>query len=257
MGRAREAREVRAKAAAILQTMSDDHPSDDGLRRLLAEDLTDLGWSHWLAGRPAEALAAFDRERAIWSRLAAATPADPSDRDRLANCDANAAAALLAMGRLAEARACCDRAIALREDLVRVDPASDTQVLGLAESLLRSGTVRAAGGDPAGAAADWRRAEGLFASHPPKGGQEAILWASCRASLAGLAGAAGSGVSAAEGAAHAEEAMALLRRAVAGGYRDFAHFRAEPGLDPLRSRDDFRLMMMDLAFPDVPFAPGD
>ena len=117
--------------------------------------------------------------------------------------------------------------------------------------------MRAAAGDLAGAAADWRRAEGLYASHPPGGGEAAILRACCRGSLAGLAGAAGSGVSAAEGTAHAEAAMALLRRAVAGGYRDLDHFQAEPGLDPLRSRDDFRLMMMDLAFPDEPFALGD
>ena len=115
--------------------------------------------------------------------------------------------------------------------------------------------MRAAAGDPAGAAADWRRAEGLFASHPPGEDRRRVLWASCRGSLAGLAGAAGPGVSPAEGAAHAEAAMALLRRAVACGYRELDHIRAEPGLDPLRSRDDFRLLMMDMGFPVEPFAP--
>ena len=253
----RAAHAAREKAAANRQKMIDASPSDLGLRRSLAGDLADLGWNLWTAGRAAEALATFERERAIWSKLAAATPADPSDRDRLANCEANAAAALVTLGRPSEARACCDRAIAIREDQVRDNPANETYHQGLAEGLLRSGGVRAAAGDLAGAAADWRRADGLYASHPPAGRQYAVLWACCRGSLAGLAGAAGSGVSAAEGTAHAEEAMTLLRRAVASGHRDFAHCQAEPGLDPLRSRDDFRLMMMDLAFPDVPFAPGD
>ncbi len=256
MGMPREATAAREKAVANRQKMIDASPSDLGPRRSLAGDLTDLGWNLWLTGRPAEALATLERERAIWRELAAATPADPSDRDRLANCEANMAAALVTSGRLAEARACCDRAIAIREDQVRGDPASETYSQGLAESLLRSGGVRAAAGDLAGAAADWRRAEALYAGHPPAGGQYAVLWASCRGSLAGLAGAAGSGVSAAEGAEHAEAAMAHLRRAVTNGHRDFAHCQAEPGLDPLRSRADFRLLMMDLAFPGEPFAPG-
>ena len=51
--------------------------------------------------------------------------------------------------------------------------------------------------------------------------------------------------------------MALLLRAVDGGYRRLAHLRAEPGLAPLRSRDDFALLMMDLAFPNEPIARGD
>ena len=94
------------------------------------------------------------------------------------------------------------------------------------------------------------------AIHPPSG-EPAIFRACCHGSLAGLAGAAGSGISAAEAASQAEEAMAILRRAVAGGYRDVDHLRVEPGLNPLRTRDDFQLLMMDLAFPAEPFARGD
>ena len=45
-----------------------------------------------------------------------------------------------------------------------------------------------------------------------------------------------------------------LRRAAAMGYRNPAVYRYEPALAPLRGRDDFRLLMMDLAFPADPFA---
>jgi hypothetical protein len=48
--------------------------------------------------------------------------------------------------------------------------------------------------------------------------------------------------------------MAVLQRAIEGGYRDFGLIRVEPGLDPLRSRDDFRRLISDLAFPADPFA---
>ena len=48
--------------------------------------------------------------------------------------------------------------------------------------------------------------------------------------------------------------MALLRSAVAMNYRSPDAFRTEDALDPLRGRDDFRLLMMDLAMPADPFA---
>ena len=72
--------------------------------------------------------------------------------------------------------------------------------------------------------------------------------------LAGLAGRGSPGLSAAEAAVEAEAAMGLLHKAVAMGYRDLALFRSEAALDPLRDRADFRLLMMDLAFPAEAFA---
>ena len=48
--------------------------------------------------------------------------------------------------------------------------------------------------------------------------------------------------------------MAVLRRTVAMGYRSPDVFRTEAALDALRSRDDFRLRVMDLAMPAEPFA---
>ena len=46
--------------------------------------------------------------------------------------------------------------------------------------------------------------------------------------------------------------MALLHEAVAMGYRSPDPFGTEDALDPLRGRDDFRLLMMDLEFPSDP-----
>ncbi len=48
--------------------------------------------------------------------------------------------------------------------------------------------------------------------------------------------------------------MALLHRAVDMGYRNPDAYRTEDALDPLRVRDDFRMLMMDLAMPAEPFA---
>ena len=86
------------------------------------------------------------------------------------------------------------------------------------------------------------------------GSQGTFFLACAHACLTGLAGRPGSGMSAAEGADQAEEAMAALRRAAAMGYRNPEAYRPESALNPLRGRDDFRLLMMDLAMPADPFA---
>ena len=50
--------------------------------------------------------------------------------------------------------------------------------------------------------------------------------------------------------------MAFLQKALSTGYRDLAEFRTETALDPLRDRPDFRLLILDAAFPAEPFARG-
>ncbi len=50
--------------------------------------------------------------------------------------------------------------------------------------------------------------------------------------------------------------MGWLRRAVARGYRNVDELRIEAASDPLRSRENFRDLMRDLAFPAERFAPG-
>jgi hypothetical protein len=53
-----------------------------------------------------------------------------------------------------------------------------------------------------------------------------------------------------------DRAMDTLRRAVVQSH-NLARMRIDTDLDPLRDRDDFRLLMMDLAMPPDPFARGD
>ena len=49
----------------------------------------------------------------------------------------------------------------------------------------------------------------------------------------------------------------LLHKAVAMGYRNPNAYRTEDALDPIRRRDDFRLLILDLDMPAEPFARGD
>ncbi len=75
-----------------------------------------------------------------------------------------------------------------------------------------------------------------------------------RSLLSSVAARPGSGLSPDDARSLGEQAVDALRRAVAAGLEDLAFMRRDTDLDPLRSRPDFQLLMMDLSFPDQPFA---
>jgi hypothetical protein len=50
-------------------------------------------------------------------------------------------------------------------------------------------------------------------------------------------------------AAEADRGIDALRKAVAAGYHNVSAIRNDPRFDPIRARQDFRLLMMDLDFP--------
>jgi eukaryotic-like serine/threonine-protein kinase len=125
----------------------------------------------------------------------------------------------------------------------------------LARSYRRRGLARGDLGDPAGASADARRAIALLEGMSSRTGEAWFDTACARAALVGLAGRAGSGASAEEAVIVADAAMTLFRKAIEMGYRAIYTYRAEDVLDSLRGRDDFRMLMMDLALPAEPFAP--
>jgi eukaryotic-like serine/threonine-protein kinase len=104
------------------------------------------------------------------------------------------------------------------------------------------------------AAMAYRRGAALLERLPAPSPADCFNLTCFHSRLAGLAALPGSGLTAAEGQAEADNAMHWLRKAVAGGFRYLMALRGESDLDPLRSRADFKDLMMDLAFPDDPFA---
>ena len=124
----------------------------------------------------------------------------------------------------------------------------------LADGLSRLARLKRDAGDAAGAAADARRAVALLEGLSARDGRQSFGLACARATLAAAGGRDGSGPSAAEAPLLADRAMDDLRRAAAKGYRNAALYRYEPALAPLRGREDFRLLLLDLAFPADPFA---
>jgi eukaryotic-like serine/threonine-protein kinase len=243
------------RARPIMQALAEADPSVVSFQRNLARSQAEIGWLRQQMGRYAEALPEYLRELETRRRMETADPTNSAYRDDMANCETNIAAVLVALGRPGEGREACDRAIAIRRRLIESDPSNVDYRAGLGESFLRSGQLRRANGDIAGAAADWRRALALFEGLPPRSGDIAGLEACCHAMLSTLAGLPGSDVSASDGPREADRAMAILRRVVAEGARA-PLLRVEATLDPLRDRPDFRALRMDAAFPADPFADG-
>jgi eukaryotic-like serine/threonine-protein kinase len=62
-------------------------------------------------------------------------------------------------------------------------------------------------------------------------------------------------VSAAEARDAAEQAMVALGRSVGAGRSNVRAILKDKDFDPVRSRPDFRMLVMDLIFPADPFAP--
>jgi len=152
---------------------------------------------------------------------------------------------LLKLRRPAEALDAYGRSFTLAEQLIKENPAVKDYLSDRVRPLVGRGRARRALGDPAGAAADVRHALRLSEGLRLPEGYAAFAIACSHAALAGLAGQEGTGVSAAEGKAHAAQAMALLRKAV-DGYGIIREYRTEGALDPLREREDFKKLLTEL-----------
>jgi eukaryotic-like serine/threonine-protein kinase len=243
-------------ALAILQKLAHAKPGAIQVQTELADSLHEVGRLLVQAGRPDESIAYFDRQEQILTQVANHDSSVPDYLRSLARGQMNAAVVLRRLGRFAEARARCQRAVAQCQLLLSAHPDVPEYRLALAEGLLRSGQAHQADADLAGAASEWRRAVALVESSAVMTGELAFIDAACRASISSLAGTAGARLSADEREAEANRAMALLRQAAGMGYRDPKSFRAETALDPLRARDDFRLLLLDLAMPANATAPN-
>jgi len=238
---------------ATYQRLAHDRTTNTTYRSGLADSHTELGWMRSLTGDLAGAEAEFREALRIYSKLEADHPGTLSYRDDVANLESNLSVMFRRSGRPAEAHDHAQRSVAAREALVEQNPRTMVHRAGLAESLLNRGLARRATGDVIAAAADLRRAAAIFDDLPSRVGKFWFLSACAHAALAGLAGQAGECVSAAAASGEADAAMAQLVKAVGLNYRTAGVYRTEDALDPLRSRSDFKLLIMDLAMPAVSF----
>ncbi len=209
-----------------------------------------LAGIHTRAGRVSDARASYERAAAVSSMLADAHPGNNNFKSQLVAFYNELAKLDLAAGKPSEALLWSDKAMAIHRGMFEADR---TQQGYLADGLRRHAIVLEKCGRPAAAVAAFRQAITALKGLASPG--EIYDLACDQSLLSGVAANAGSCLTAAEGRAEAENAMKSLRRAVAAGWRNVDHMRADSDLDPLRGRPDFKLLMLDLAMPADPFVP--
>jgi serine/threonine-protein kinase len=253
-GRPAEAEAECRTALASFQKLAEENPAVPYYRSYLGTSQGKLGLLLLQKGRPADAEAESRTALAILERLVGENPTHPFFPRCVADTLDILGDVVRLLGRPSEAEGLYDREIAVREPLFRENPTDLDQRYRLVRAIRRRGLARRDLNDFAGAAADTRRALSLCDGLRPLSGRDLFETACCHAALAGPAGRAALGVSADEAEIEAARAMESLVRAVAAGYRNANEIRIESALEPLRSRDDFRILILELAFPAEPFA---
>jgi tetratricopeptide (TPR) repeat protein/tRNA A-37 threonylcarbamoyl transferase component Bud32 len=232
-------------AGAILQKLADNHRAVSVFQYRLARNHIQTGEVLIMTGKPVDGLPSVLEGQAILKKLANEQPKVSIYVSNLMYSRILAADALRRLGRWDEARADCQAAVAGFELLANADPRNIGNRTQLEFSLRVLGLIRLADGDAAGAVRDIRRALKLNNELATRSGEMWFEMACCHAALSALAGREGSGIPAADKAAEADQAMALLKKTFDTGYRADT-FRFEPALDPLREREDFKKLIAEL-----------
>jgi tetratricopeptide (TPR) repeat protein len=220
-----------------------------------AEAYFDLGGFYSGNGRLYKARWAYDRSRKLYEQLLRDDPTDATLQ--IGSADSYTAMSLqeIYLGRSTEAIHSIEAAVKIWESLVRNHPTTSEYQSHLADGLKRYAAIQQVNGQAAEAVATWRRAVEISERINTGNGVDLYELACCHAGLSAAGAYAASGLSAEECQDEAERAMRLLRQAVAAGYRDAAAMLTNTDLALLRTRPDFRLLIMDLEFPDDPLAP--
>jgi serine/threonine-protein kinase len=253
-GRMEEALASYEKAGAICQKLAAANPSVTEYQTLLGRVLGEMSVLKDRMGKPAEALAFCEQARAIHQALGDANPKVTTFQCDLAVDFLALATLLRRMDRPSEALASNERARAILQTLVAANPTVALYQTYLSFSLSETGKLRQVEGRAAEAAEFHRKAAAVLERLPMLGAEDLYNLACYHAMRAGAAARPKSGLSTAEGQAETDQAMTWLRKAVAAGYRSLAFLKTDPDLDPLRSRPDFQLLLLDLAMPADPFA---
>ncbi len=255
-GRAAAALAAYEQARAISQKLTETDRTATQFQSALAQSHIDIGYIHQETEKFAEALASFEQARAISQNLADANPAVTRFEGDLAQAYQGIGAVQDQTGHLAQALASFDRARAIFQKLADANPTLTLLQNRLAMSYSYVGLVRQRAGRPAEAAAEFQKAVAIMErlSNLQPSSFDLYNLACFQSLLSGIAAQPGSGLTGSDVRNLGRQAVATLRRAVDAGLQDVAFMRKDADLGPLRSRPDFQMLLLDVAFPEEPFA---
>jgi serine/threonine-protein kinase len=230
-----------------------DFPERPDYREHLAKGHNNLGELLAATGEPAAAERAYRTSLRLKKGLAAAHPDVPDYRSAHGTGLATLGQHLTDSGRLDEGRALVQQAIAEHRAALAKVPSHPNYRDEARKAYEFMAKILGREGDHAALA----RLAAEISIHPTGDKEEDHLAARFLARCLPLALADGTLTAQRRrelARSYADRAMAALAEAIGRGDRDFRHFQSDDDLAPLKFRDDFGLIMMDLAFPSYLFA---
>ena len=259
MGHRDEAVAAFRRGVDVREALARANPTMPGYQSDWAGGLNDLGNRLFEAGRNAEALAAYRRALEIEEPVAKANPKVFQYQNYLAYHHSNIGKVLLRTGHASDAIASYERAIAIRKRLAAAQHDNVTVQVDAMIASLDLGICKAHDANPSGALALCRQTCARLETNRKALEVIQVAMARAHAQIGSLVAKLPPGPvpdPTDTPSAHLEAAVSLLRLAISRGYPDVVFIRLDQALDPLRSRPDFQLLMMDLAFPADPFGVG-
>ncbi|WP_237722493.1 serine/threonine-protein kinase [Singulisphaera acidiphila] len=246
-GQVTKALHSQEQAAAHLDRLAADYPEIAIYRRRLGQVETDTGRLLSDAGRPSQGLPHLERSLSILEKVAGDFPAVSSYQRAVAESYDVLGAAQAKLGRRDEAIRSLARARETLKQLIADHPDFIAYQADLAENYLWTGVAYQDSGRSDDAVRELSSARELLGRMVP-GISSLYALARTESRLVPLTRPA-------EREAQADRAMEALLRAISRGYRSVDSLRTDPCLDSLRSRHDFQRLLLDLQFPESPFAP--
>jgi tetratricopeptide (TPR) repeat protein len=223
LDRPREAEAAYRKALALLEKLAADYRDVPEYRAKLAVGQVNLGSLLYKHGKATEAVASYDRAITLLKPLAEAAPRPAVERQFLRNAHWGRAVALVGLERPSDALADWDRAVDLssaeEKAMVRAERAY---------SLVLAGRVEQAVAE----AADLTKS-------PAANGRQLYSLACVYALVAG-------GHDEKNREVYIQNALQLLRRAVARGFKDAEQLKKSADLKLLRDRAEFRALLAEV-----------
>jgi serine/threonine-protein kinase len=232
---------------------------DDLVRRFPGniEYRSDLGWC-WrylslalaASGDLNAALWLAERAAALYEELIQTDHGDEEMRWRLGQCLDEVGRIRTESGRPLDAAELHERAGEIYEALASDNPAF--YGVDLARNRLYAALQRTMTGQPEEAKACFRKVKDVLTRSSRVFPEITLHDLACSYILWSVAGREGA-IDPTEREARSQRAIAALRRVFAARHGDLVQIRCDPVIDPLRTRRDFREMIMDLSFPADPF----
>jgi len=243
------------RAREILQRVAAANPAVTQIRSDLARSHQAIGQLLKATGELAPALESTRRALAIRQHLAETNPAVAEFQSFLALNYGMLSELEARAGQLPGALESARRGIDVARKLVASSPELTEPRVRLAYALTAEGRVNEKLGRRAEAGGSLREAIATMESIPlaARNPVDDYSLACKHALLAGVLG--GDSPVVLMTRSEGDQAMEALRRAVARGYRNLSNMRSDTDLEALRPRPEFQALLMDMAFPDWPFAP--